>query len=94
MKTHAGNSIPLALALAALMLKLSAIQQAEAGTFTNTGAMATARFQHTATSLTNGMVLIAGGYNLGSLSSAELYNPDTGTWATNNSRRFYHVHSP
>jgi hypothetical protein len=48
--------------------------------------MTTARAGHTATLLNNGMVLIAGGcstcsYNLsGALSSAELYNPATGTF--------------
>jgi large repetitive protein len=57
-----------------------------AGTWTRTGRMNAAREQHTATLLTNGQVLAAGGYNDAdpfnhSLASAELYNPATGTWA-------------
>ena len=56
------------------------------GTWTATGGMTTARFGHTATLLPNGQVLAAGGEGScvnGSctiLSSAELYNPATGTW--------------
>ena len=44
--------------------------------------MGTARIDQTATLLPSGQVLIAGGYNNtdGSLSSAELYDPASGTW--------------
>src|SRR5439155_13455781 len=50
--------------------------------FTLTGSMADARFLHTATLLSNGMVLIAGGCGTsGLLASAELYNPATGTFS-------------
>ncbi|HLY43080.1 MAG TPA: kelch repeat-containing protein [Terracidiphilus sp.] len=61
------------------------------GTFTPTGAMNTPRFQHTATLLSNGKVLITGGTNSlawlsgageeGDLATAELFDPDTGTFA-------------
>jgi hypothetical protein len=45
-----------------------------------TGSMGTARYNHTATLLPNGKVLVAGGENLsGPLSSAELYDSGTGT---------------
>jgi hypothetical protein len=48
-----------------------------AGTFTTTGSMATARYVHTATLLPSGKVLIAGGFGssgfLAYLASAELY---------------------
>jgi N-acetylneuraminic acid mutarotase len=63
-------------------------------TFTPTGALVTARYAHTATVLANGMVLVAGGFGGptntlqsggASLSSAELYNPTTGTWAATGS---------
>ncbi len=52
-----------------------------AGTFTATGSMTMARWGHTATLLSNGKVLVAGGENdSGYLASAELYenNPDGG----------------
>jgi len=48
-----------------------------------TSDLVTARHFHTATLLSNGQVLIAGGSNInGSLKSAELYNPATGTWSS------------
>lgn len=57
------------------------------GTFTVTGTMKAARVGHTATLLTNGTVLISGGYNYTNytLASSEIYNPATGTFtATGN----------
>jgi hypothetical protein len=56
---------------------------ANAQSFALTGSLTTARYDHTATLLNNGMVLIAGGVgsNAGSLADAELYNPATGTFA-------------
>src|SRR5262249_54030281 len=44
--------------------------------------MNTARASHTATLLTNGEVLVAGGYSssTSALSTAELYTPPTDTW--------------
>lgn len=55
------------------------------GTWTTTGSLHTARIYDTMTLLTNGQVLVAGGYNTSAtavniLASAELYNPATGTW--------------
>ena len=56
------------------------------GRWTPTGSMTTARTGHTATLLQNGQVLVAGGegtcvnVSCPVLSSAELYNPATGTW--------------
>ncbi len=66
------------------------------GTFTFTGNLNTARENHTATLLDNGMVLIAGGFAPAScprgvgcsasyFSSAELYNPSTGTFSATGS---------
>jgi Galactose oxidase, central domain len=55
------------------------------GTFTVTGDMITARYWFSATLLDNGKVLIAGGHDrstsYANLSSAELYDPSTGTFA-------------
>jgi hypothetical protein len=55
--------------------------------FALTGSLNTPRHSHTATVLTNGKVLIAGGSeaNVGDLASAELYDPSTGTYSTTGS---------
>ena len=57
------------------------------GVWTTTGSMATARWQHTATLLRNGRVLVAGGGDGhgNSFSSAELYDPATGVWTATGS---------
>src|SRR5581483_8529024 len=63
-------------------------------TFNNTGSLATGRYYQTSTVLQNGKVLVAGGYNSGYLTSAELYDPATGTWTTTGSLstgRFLHT---
>ena len=51
------------------------------GTFSATGALATARYAHTATLLANGTVLIAGGRAAGVLASVELYDPASGMFS-------------
>jgi hypothetical protein len=55
------------------------------GSWTPANAMATAREQHTATILTDGRVLVAGGLqgsggSTNALASAEIYDPGTGAW--------------
>ena len=59
-------------------------------TFENTGSLNTGRFRHTATLLSNGTVLVAGGGDFAS-TSAELYEPPTGTWSTTGSLIHGHV---
>jgi hypothetical protein len=62
----------------------TAIAAFGSGNFQKTGSLNVARVAHTATLLSNGEVLVAGGDNSsfggGYLSSAELYNPSTGSW--------------
>ncbi len=65
-------------------------------TFMPTGSLNTARDEHTATLLNNGIVLIAGGGNRAPtyLTSAELYDPATGTFAITgplNTARYLHT---
>jgi len=60
-----------------------------AGTWTATGSLTTTRIDHTATLLSNGKVLVAGGF-VGTLpnpvlASAELYDPATGAWSATGS---------
>jgi len=57
------------------------------GAFTSNSSMNYARAVHSATLLTNGKVLVAGGSDSSNnaLASAELYDPVTGTWATTGS---------
>jgi len=61
------------------------------GKWSSTGSLNTARFDHTATRLNNGQVLIAAGAPV--LASAELYNPATGkftvTGSLNTGRRLH-----
>src|SRR5262249_40194312 len=57
-------------------------------TFSATGEMVTARHMHTATLLTDGRVLIAGGFLNNTdtpLASAELYDPSAGTFTATGS---------
>jgi WD40 repeat protein len=57
---------------------------ADSDVFTATGSLATPRLQHSATLLPNGKVLVAGGFDSSFstvLTSAELYDPASGTWS-------------
>lgn len=78
-------------------LNSSELYNPASASFTPTvGSLKTARFEHTATLLSNGMVLIVGGWT-GSmaLASAELYNPATGTFTPTagslSTARFFHT---
>ena len=66
------------------------------GTWTTTGALNTGRYNHTATLLPNGQVLVTGGQGSSGniLASVEMYDPATGTWTTTgalNTGRYYHT---
>jgi N-acetylneuraminic acid mutarotase len=61
------------------------LYEPETGAWSSTGNLNAARCLHTATLLQNGKVLVAGGTDDGdlfsTLASAELYDPDSGTWS-------------
>lgn len=60
----------------------AALKVNAANDFSITGSMSTARSIHTALLLANGKALVAGGYDINNsvLSSAELFDPETGVW--------------
>jgi len=68
-------------------LSAAELYDPNAGTFSYTGAMLTARASHTATVLNGGGVLVVGGWDLNgkALASAELYDPTAGSFAATGS---------
>src|ERR1035438_4619373 len=88
MKIKTNKILPFALALTALALNLSVLHPAQAQSFTLDNPLLAARWAHTATLLTNGLVLIVGGeiandYGSGQIMKAtngcELYDPAIGS---------------
>src|SRR5436190_1009293 len=66
--------------LSILAVLLASSSKAAPFTFGNTGSLNIGRYFHTATLLSNGKVLVAGGYG-GAFISEELYDPASGTWS-------------
>jgi hypothetical protein len=92
------RSFVLSLILASAVTFASQVNAQTPAAFSVTGPLTAARQSHTSTPtstlLNNGIVLTAGGYNGSYLSSAELYNPATGTFTTTanlNTARAYHT---
>src|ERR1700689_1296657 len=88
--------VVLPLALWLMVVPAVALAQST-GTFVATGSMTTSRYDHTATLLPNGMVLIAGGAPMNFpdadvLATAELYDPATGNFTATGSMTTGRVH--
>jgi hypothetical protein len=78
--------LAVALLLASLSLAWPQAAARAAGTWSETGPLGTARYLHTATRLTDGRVLVAGGQDAGgALASAEIYNPAKQSWSVTGS---------
>src|SRR4030095_1453773 len=88
-QNHARRHVGLILALGGLMsvaalvpgpIRLASAQTV-APTWSYTGSLDEPRYRHTATLLSDGKVLVVGGFSVGyALASAELYDPNTGKW--------------
>ncbi len=83
-----GKSLTM-MTIAFLLLSTTSVQvMAKVGAFSPTGSLSQARGFHSATLLKDGRVLVAGGFSFSPLhpsfpffSSAEVYDPHTGTWS-------------
>lgn len=83
--TGSGRSGTLAISGQAFSLLVSVVQGSSSA-FSATGGLATGRYNHVATLLRNGKVLITGGdSSTGVLASAELYDPVSGTFSATGS---------
>lgn len=77
------NFTPTSGAIACTALASAEIYDPQAGTFTLTGSLNTARYDAAASQLANGQILIVGGSNeYNPVNSAEIYNPSTGSFTT------------
>lgn len=82
MKVRNTNSpLPMLVIVVVLLVALNASAFA-GGTWSYTGSLHNARDGHTATFLSNGNVVVAGGENNnGAIASTEVYSPTTSTWS-------------
>jgi galactose oxidase-like protein len=89
-----GNPVLTLLGTFLILTVFAAPDAGAAGTWSPTGSLTVARFYSTATLLTDGRVLVAGGCGVlddfvcftgTGLASAELYNPAAGTWSATGS---------
>src|SRR5712691_3158330 len=81
-------------ALSAILLNSDAAQPASIGSFSPVGSMSLFRRLHTATLLSNGRVLVAGGAPIAQSAISELYDSATQTWTNSgvlNSGREFHT---
>ena len=87
MRASTKRILLLTLKLGTLAVGLSVPQAAQAAGGVNAGTMNSARERHTATLLTNGKVLVAGGRPdiMSATNGAELYDPASRTWTTTGS---------
>src|ERR1700752_4232295 len=83
-----------ALALSALLLNSVAAQPSSSGSFSLVGSMSQFRKFHTATLLSNGKVLVAGGTPFAQAATSEIFDPFTATWTDSgplNAGREFHT---
>jgi hypothetical protein len=79
------RAVALLFALALVLGPGARLAASPSWTTAGAGSLNTARRHHSATLLPDGKVLVAGGQDAAELSSAELYDPRTGTWSATGS---------
>src|SRR5215208_4016007 len=81
-RTGRRGHMVIALAVALVGVLATSAPPALGAGFDPADSLDTARFDHTATALADGRVLVAGGYNSsGPTASAEIYDPATNSWS-------------
>jgi N-acetylneuraminic acid mutarotase len=85
-----GQAGPMVAGTNDVLLPNAEIYNPATGDWTNTACLNTARAYHTATILTNGAVLVAGGYGASEtvLTNAEVYNPHAAAWTNTGSMSY------
>src|SRR3954447_24844300 len=70
-----------ALGAALASMVVLALAGAAQAAWSGVGSLTSGRYNHTATLLKDGRVLVVGGSNSGALKTAQLYNPQSNTWS-------------